>query len=66
MKVLKDNHGFTLVEILATMAILIILMGVGAAAYTKYRKDSLNNSSYSFIDIPNKSNINDSNYKKFV
>jgi len=31
-----------------------------------YRKDSLNNSSYSFIDIPNKSNINDSNYKKFV
>ena len=30
-----------------------------------YRKDSLNNSSYSFIDIPNKSNINDSNYKKF-
>lgn len=44
MKVLKDNHGFTLVEILATMAILIILMGVGAAAYTKYRKDSLNKS----------------------
>ena len=31
-----------------------------------YRKDSLNNSSYSFIDIPNKSNLNDSNYKKFV
>ena len=31
-----------------------------------YRKDSLNNSSYSFIDIPNKSNINDSNYIKFV
>ena len=31
-----------------------------------YRKDSLNNSSYSFIDLPNKSNINDSNYKKFV
>ena len=31
-----------------------------------YRKDSLNNSSYSFIDVPNKSNFNDSNYKKFV
>ena len=31
-----------------------------------YRKDSLNNSSYSFIDLPNKSNFNDSNYKKFV
>lgn len=44
MKVLKDNHGFTLVEILATMAILIILMGVGTAAYTKYRKSSLNKS----------------------
>ena len=44
MKVLKDNHGFTLVEILATMAILIILMGVGTAAYTRYRKDSLNKS----------------------
>ena len=31
-----------------------------------YRKDSLNNSSYSFIDIPNKSNLSESNYKKFL
>ena len=31
-----------------------------------YRKDSLNNSSYSFIDVPNKSNIIDNTYKKFV
>ena len=30
-----------------------------------YRKDSLNNSSYSFIDIPNKAEIINNNFKKF-
>ena len=30
-----------------------------------YRKDSLNNSSYSFIEIPNKAEIIDNNFKKF-
>ena len=41
MKILKDNHGFSLVEILAVMAILIILMGIGVGAYTRYRKKAI-------------------------
>ena len=41
MKILKDNHGFSLVEILAVMAILAILMGIGVGAYTRYRKKAI-------------------------
>lgn len=41
MKTLKDNRGFSLVEILAVMAILIILMGAGVGAYTRYRKKAI-------------------------
>lgn len=43
MKILKENHGFTLVEILAAMAILAILMGIGVGAYTRYRKKAIEN-----------------------
>ena len=49
MKSIKNEKGFTLVEMLGALFIIILLMGASISIYTKYRRDSIKKS-YNFIE----------------